>query len=351
MSSLSSKPLRVVFMGTPAFSVPTLEALLADPAFEVLGVLTQPDKPAGRGQQLTPPAVKVRALAAGLPVLQPKRLRTDEETLTWLKTQQAQAADAKGGIDYFVTVAFGQILSQEVLDIPQFGTVNVHASLLPAFRGPNPIQQAILQGLSETGITTMLTDIGVDTGDMLLVEKLSIGENETTGELAIRMAQAGGPLLTRTLKEHAAGSLTPTPQPHEKASHAPKCEKHQAAIDWTLSAQEIHNCIRAFNPAPGAYAEFQGQGSAQRVKFLGSALESAPSNSEELLKSAIPGEILTIIKDRILIKTGENKALNQSSILSILEVQPAGKKPMNAADWARNLPKTPEGKLTLCSCP
>lgn len=316
-------PLRVVFMGTPAFSVPTLNALLADSAFEVVGVLTQPDKPAGRGQQLTPSAVKVRALEVGLPVHQPKRLRKDEDVLAWLKAHNA---------DYFVTVAFGQILSQDVLDMPKYGTVNVHASLLPAFRGPNPIQQAVLQGLSETGITTMLTDIGVDTGDMLLVEKVAIGENETMGELAIRMAATGGPLLTRTLKEHAAGTLKPTPQPHDEATHAPKCEKADAAIDWSLTAQEIHNRIRGFNPAPGAYAEFAGQ----RVKLLQSTL----LKSEENLKTGAPGEIVSIMKDRIIVNTGPGS----TSWLSITEVQPAGKKPMNAADWARNL----KGTLQLC---
>jgi len=161
---------------------------------------------------------------------------------------------------------------------------------------------------------------------------VAIGDNETMGELAIRMSNTGGPLLTRTLKEHAAGILKPTPQPHDQATHAPKCEKTDAAIDWTLSAQEIHNRIRGYNPAPGAYAEF----AAQRVKLLKSELV----NNEEILKTGAPGEIVSIMKDRIIVNTGANS----TSLLSITEVQPAGKKPMNAADWARNL----KGTLKLC---
>lgn len=321
----SNHPIRIVFLGTPTFSVPTLHALLvASNQIEVLGVVTQPDKPAGRGQTLLPTPIKQAALDAGLVVRQPKSIRKDAEVIGWLQSLAP---------DYLVTIAFGQILSQEVLDIPKHGTVNVHASLLPEFRGANPIQQAVLQGKTETGMTTMLTDIGVDTGAMLLKTTLPIGSDETAGELAARMAEAGGPLLLETLQAHHLGQLKPTPQPHELATHAPKCDKADALIDWTLSAEEIHNRVRAFNPAPGAYTFLRDI----RVKILNTqrCLASDDFNSEEKLKSPEPGEICDIIKSGMLVKTGDG-------LIQVTQVQPAGKKAMLAADWARGVMKPGE---------
>lgn len=321
---MSASPIRVVFLGTPLFSVPTLKALLEDSRFEVLGVLTQPDKPSGRGQKLVPTAVKQCAEEAGLPVFQPKLLRKNQEIMDWLRGQAP---------DYLVTIAFGQILSQEVLDIPKKGTVNVHASLLPELRGANPIQQAVLEGKAETGITTMLTDIGVDTGDMLLTAVLPIGVNETMGELAIRMSQAGGPLLVETLQQHFVGTLQPKPQDHASATHAPKAQKTDAAIDWDVSAEEIHRKVRAFSPAPGAYCAFDGQ----RFKITETRL------SEEMLKNSRPGQICSMIKDGILVAT-------QDGTLLIQKLQPAGKKEMPAADWARNALKSDNGSLDFTKC-
>lgn len=317
-------PIRVIFLGTPQFAVPTLEALLADGRFEVLGVLTQPDRPAGRGQKLTPPPVKIRAGQAGLPVFQPKSLRKDAELIQWLRDQQP---------DFLVTVAFGQILSQEVLDIPKSGTVNVHASLLPFLRGPNPIQQTVLQGHHQTGITTMLTDIGVDTGAMLERRVTPILPDETAGDLAERLSMLGAELLVNTLPAFQQGALQPTPQDHDLATHAPKCDKGLALLSWEESAETLHNKIRAFNPAPGAVAFFRGE----RVKILRSRRTPTPLNSEILLKTGEPGTILAIIEDGMTLQTGDG-------LLDVLQVQPAGKKPMSARDWAnglfgKNLPK------------
>ncbi|MEB3288177.1 MAG: methionyl-tRNA formyltransferase [Vampirovibrionales bacterium] len=312
-----TQPIRVIFFGTPQFSVPTLQTLLNDSRFEVLGVVSQPDRPSGRGQKLLPTPIKQCGEAVGLKVLQPTRLRKDQEVLTWLKEQAP---------DYFVTIAFGQILSQEVLDIPKKGTVNVHASLLPELRGANPIQQAILQGKRETGITTMLTDIGVDTGDMLLKTVLPIGENETTGQLMTRMAEAGGPLLVETLARHFAGELTPRPQAHEKATHAPKAEKTDAAINWESPADLIHRQIRSYNPAPGAYCSFEGQ----RIKLLEASAYHAPEHAKEILKNDRPGQICLMIKEGLVVAAGDG------NYLLIQRLQPAGKKDMPSADWARN---------------
>lgn len=313
-SYVMPSPLRVVFMGTPQFSVPTLQTLLDDPAIEVVGVLTQPDKPVGRGQKLTPPPVKVVALEHNLPVHQPKRLRKDAEVLAWLEAQQA---------DFFVTIAFGQILSQQVLDMPTFGTVNVHASLLPEGRGPNPIQQAILEGKAETGITTMLTDIGVDTGDMLLKETVPITEATTLTGLSEQMATLGAPLLVKTLKAYAAGELTPQPQDESLATHAPKLEKEDAILDLSSTARQLSLQVRAQQPWPGAVVAFEGQ----RLQWHDVALPSADEMAD--IQQGEPGRILKVSKDGVLVQTGEG-------VLKVTLLQPPGKKPMAASDWARN---------------
>ncbi len=304
-----SQPLRVVFLGTPQFAVPTLEALQQAPEIELLGALTQPDRPAGRGQKLAPPPIKTVAESYGVPVFQPKSLKKDPAVLGWLRQQQP---------DFLVTAAFGQILSQEVLDIPKIGTVNVHASLLPEYRGPNPVQRAILDGKTTTGITTMLTDVGVDTGDILLKAETPIGPNETTGQLTERLAHVGASLLIETLLGMRQGTVQPQPQAHEQATHAGKCHKEDAQINWLEPAERIHNKIRAFHPWPGAYT-FLGD---ERIKLL----ESRLPNSEEMLKTQQTGAIFDMIKDGIRVQTGQG-------ILEILRVHPPGKREMNARDW------------------
>lgn len=305
-------PLRIIFLGTPAFSVSTLETLLSAPSIEVIGVITPPDKPAGRGNKLTPPPVKILAQEKGLPVFQPKSLRKDQELIQWIREQAP---------DFLVTIAFGQILSQEVLDIPKFGTVNVHASLLPELRGANPIQWALIQGKAETGLTTMLTDIGVDTGDMLLKESTPIGPEDTAETVALRLSEIAGPLLLKTLLQRAEGKLSSIPQPHEQATHAPKLAKEDAVIDWTQPVAVLDPKIRGQQPWPGALTFFNGE----RVKIL--KCRQISVNSEDFLKTGKPGEILDIIKTGIRIQTGQG-------LLEVLEVQPAGKRGMPARDWA-----------------
>lgn len=353
-SAIQTSKARVVFLGTPHFALPTLKALVDSDIFDVFGILTQPDKPAGRGQKLTPPPVKAFAQELGIPVFQPVSLRKDLERIAWLKDCRP---------DFLVTAAFGQILSEEVLKIPRYGTVNVHASLLPALRGPNPVQWAILLGLQETGITTMLTDIGVDTGDILLQSKVEIGPTDTALDVTERLADAGGALLVKTLQGLLRGEIKPTPQNHEVATHAPKLDKEQALIDWKSSAQTLDLRIRGQQPSPGAYTFLNGE----RVKLLRSRFDSSvksppipfqggtlsthnsdsPSctntptsfgggtlptlpQSENFVNSSEPGVILGMMQEGLCIQTGHG-------ILEILEVQPAGKRMMTVKEWVMGL--------------
>ncbi len=304
--------IRLVFLGTPDFSVPTLKALLSADDIELLGVITQPDRPSGRGQKLTLPPIKVLAEEAKLPVWQPKSLRKDEVLLAWLK-------DVKP--EFLVTIAFGQILSQEVLDIPSLGTINVHASLLPEYRGANPIQCAVVDGKSETGLTTMLTDIGVDTGDMLLKTVIPIGADDTALDLHERLSEAGGDLLLRSLRGLKDGSVKAEAQNHELSTHAPKAKKEDAVLDWTQSVQVLHNKIRGQQPWPGATAIFFGQ----TLKIIKSRMSEDLENAEN--KKNPYGAILGVSD------SGGLQVQTADGLIEILTLQPAGKKPMNAKDW------------------
>ncbi|MEB3245116.1 MAG: methionyl-tRNA formyltransferase [Vampirovibrionales bacterium] len=325
-SNTLSHPLRIVFFGTPAFAVPTLEALVADAGISVVGIVTQPDKPTGRGQKLMPPPVKAAAQALGLacPVFQPVKTRTDEPLFEALRALKADA---------FVTIAFGQILPQVLLDIPRMGTVNVHASLLPELRGANPIQWAILQDKPETGITTMLTDAGVDTGAMLLKAQLPILPDETAAELAERLAQMGGPLLLKTLYALHAGTLAPIDQINEHATHAPKLAKQDALCDWQQPARTLWLKIRGQQPWPGVQTFLGGQ----PVKLLRAALTSG-----EALKAvhtqAQPGSILGVDTEGavqgLIVACGPQG----DQRLTVTQLQMAGKKAMPALDWWRGLP-------------
>src|SRR5438094_1680940 len=230
--------MRVLFYGTPGFALPTLDALLRH--HEVVTVVTQPDRPAHRGQRLTTPPVKERALAAGLPVLQPERLRD----AGWAERLGALGADVA------VVVAFGQILPKVVLDAPRRGSINVHASLLPRYRGAAPSAWAIMRGESETGITTFQMDPGMDTGDMLLTARTPIGPEETAGELAERLSRLGADVLIDTLARLDA--LTATPQRHEDATLAPRLKKTDGFLDWNRSARDLVNVVRGCNLWPGA---------------------------------------------------------------------------------------------------
>lgn len=298
-------------MGTPDFAVPSLRALM-DAGYEVVGVVTQPDRPVGRSKKLAPPPVKVLAQERGIPVLQFERIRLKEgrEALEALKP------------DLFVTAAFGQILSQPVLDIPRLGTVNVHASLLPKYRGSAPINWCLVQGEAVTGVTTMMTNAGIDTGDMLLSRRLPIGPDENAEELAARLSQAGAELLLETLRELEAGRLVRTPQQEEEATYQPMLTKEMGEMDWERSAQALHNQARGLYPWPGAYTQMEsGVLKVWRTRV---------ADGED----GVPGG--TVVKASP--KEGLFVACGGGGVLEIVEMQAPGAKRMNARDYLRGKP-------------
>jgi methionyl-tRNA formyltransferase len=315
------RAMRVVFMGTPEFSIPCLKALLNSDDVHVVGVVTQPDRPSGRGKKLQPPPVKVLAEAHGIPLIQPTRLRKEEESMAWMEALAP---------DFVVTIAFGQILPTRVLNIPKHGVVNVHASLLPEYRGANPIQWAVLNGNTCTGLTTMFSDEGVDTGDMLAKWETLIEPHETTGQLAERMSEAAGSLLLETLKGIESGNVKPQKQDDALATLAPKLGKQDALVHWDTPAIQVVNRIRGLNPWPGAVAYLQG---GSRVKLgLATMCGTLPEETEQFIKNATPGQIVAILKEGLLIQTKDGAIVLQ-------HIQPDGKGMMNATDWARNVVK------------
>ena len=292
--------MRVVFMGTPEFAVPSLKALL-DAGYGVVGVFTQPDRPVGRGHKLAACPVKKLALERGVPVYQFERLR-NEEGLACLRALAP---------DIVVTAAFGQILSQALLDVPKMGTVNVHASLLPAYRGAAPINWCILNGETRTGVTTMLTDAGVDTGAMLLRRETDIGETETAAELSVRLSQLGAELLIETLKGYIAGEIAPTPQDERLASRQPMLKKEMGLIDWTRSAKEIACQARGLDPWPSAYTDYLGG----TLKIYRARPVEGEGNPGTVLRSSA--------KEGLFVACGEGA-------LEVLEMQAPGGKRMSA---------------------
>ena len=241
--------MRIIFMGTPAFAVPCLERLITD-GHDIAAVLCQPDKPQGRRMQLTPPPVKQAALAHGLPVLQPEKLRGNQEILGTLRALAPEL---------IVVVAYGKILPQEVLDMPAHGCINVHASLLPKYRGAAPIQWAVLNGETETGVTTMRMDAGIDTGGMLLQEKTPIPEDMTAGELHDVLSRLGAEVLSSTLELLRQGKLIARPQDDTQTSCAPMLSKALSPLDFSKPAWALHNQVRGLSPWPGAVMEFEGR--------------------------------------------------------------------------------------------
>lgn len=292
--------MRVVFMGTPEFAVPSLKALL-DAGYGVVGVFTQPDRPVGRGHKLAACPVKKLAVERGVPVYQFERLR-NEEGLACLRALAP---------DIVVTAAFGQILSQALLDVPKMGTVNVHASLLPAYRGAAPINWCILNGETRTGVTTMLTDAGVDTGAMLLRRETDIGEVETAAELSARLSQLGAELLIETLKGYIAGEIAPTPQDERLASRQPMLKKEMGLIDWTRSAKEIACQARGLDPWPSAYTDY-AEGTLKIYRARPAVGEGEPGT---VLRSSA--------KEGLFVACGEGA-------LEVLEMQAPGGKRMSA---------------------
>jgi methionyl-tRNA formyltransferase len=240
--------LKLVFFGTPEAAVPTLERL-AEAGFEIALVVTQPDRPKGRGQEPSPSPVKEAAQARGLAVAEPARIKEPE----FIETLRALRPEA------MVVVAYGKIIPQAIIDIPPLGIINVHFSLLPAYRGAAPVQWAIASGETRTGVTTMRIDAGLDTGDILLERETEIGPEETAVELSRRLARMGADLLVETLEGVRTGAVTPRPQDHSRATYAPMLKREDGLIDWTWPAVKIHNRVRGFQPWPGAYCVFRGQ--------------------------------------------------------------------------------------------
>jgi methionyl-tRNA formyltransferase len=241
--------MRIIFCGTPQFAVPTLKHLLTQSDFEIIAAISQPDRPRGRGQIVSSSPAKEAALAAGLTVHQPETIRSPE----------AQELLQKLAPDSVVVIAYGQIIPARLLPIPKYGWINLHASLLPKYRGAAPINWAIANGETTTGVTTMRIDAGMDTGEILLQQEIPIGPTETAPELSIRLAVAGAPLVVETLRRLASGTLAGEAQAQRKATQAPLLKKEDGRIDWTLPAEKVFNRMRAFAPWPGAYTTFRGQ--------------------------------------------------------------------------------------------
>jgi methionyl-tRNA formyltransferase len=302
---------RIVFCGTPSFAVPTLKHLLAQPDFEIVGVITQPDRPRGRGQEVSFSPVKETALASNLAVHQPEKIRAPE----------AEALLRKLSPDCIVIIAYGQIIPARLLPIPKLGWINLHASLLPKYRGAAPINWAIVNGETRTGLTSMRIDAGMDTGEMLLQREIEIGAKETAPELAARMAEIGAPLTAETLHGLAAGAITPKAQKHADASYAPMLKKEDGRIDWKKPATEIYNRMRGFAPWPGAYTTFRGQS----CHVWGEPVSK--EGSADLAAGAAPGTLVGE-REELFVMCGD------ATVLRIGTVQVEGRKAVKAADFA-----------------
>jgi methionyl-tRNA formyltransferase len=299
--------LKIIFMGTAELSCASLEKLARDRKISVVAVVTQPDKPKGRDLKLQPSPVKTLAQTLNLPVLQPQRAR-DEEFVSELRELKP---------DLIVVVAYGQILPQSILDLPKFGCLNIHTSLLPKYRGASPIQSAILNGETETGVTIMKMDAGLDTGPVLSTRRTPILPADDSQTLHDRLAQLGAELLVETIPDYVAGKISPQPQPTEGSSYAAKIKKEDGQIDWEKPAAEIWNRLRAFTPWPGAFTFVPAQTKPQRLKIW---------KAEIVERSGRAGEILSADKNGIVVACGQNA-------LRILELQREGGRRINAGEF------------------
>ena len=306
--------MRVIFAGTPEFARVAL-ARLHDAGFEIALVLTQPDRPAGRGMKLQASAVKQWAQAHQVPVAQPRSLRLDGKYPE--DAAAAHAALEAANADVMVVAAYGLILPQWVLDLPRLGCLNIHGSVLPRWRGAAPIHRAIEAGDTETGVTIMQMDAGLDTGDMLLVQTLPIGPQDSTATLHDALAELGGRLITEALELAASGGLRPQPQPAEGITYAHKIDKHEALLDWTQNAQALERRVRAFNPFPVASGLLAGE----TIKFW--CARALPHSA-----AAMPGQVLAAGAEGVDIATA-------SGVLRVTRLQKAGGKPLDAADFLR----------------
>ena len=297
--------MKLVFCGTPMFAVPSLERLHAA-GFEIQMVVTQPDRPQGRGMAMTAPPVKQSALKLGLTVIQPEKIKKNEEFRTQLEAIHPDA---------IIVVGYGRIIPPWMLQLPRYGNINVHASLLPKYRGAAPVQWAIAQGETVSGVTTMLLNEGLDTGDILLQKEMPIRPEDTAVTYAPRLAEFGADLIVETLRGLEDKMITPVPQDHAQATLAPILKKEDGLIDFNRTATEIHNRLRGFQPWPGAYTQFRGKG----LKFISARSEDAMSN-------LAPGE-LRIGDEKLFVGCGAR------SVLQMLQLQPEGKKIMAAREF------------------
>jgi methionyl-tRNA formyltransferase len=316
-----SQSLNLVFCGTPQFAVPTLEKLVAT-GFLVHLVLTQPDRPKGRGLELVASPVKQCATRLNLPIYQPEKIKTNEDLQGRLR---------KIASDAIIVVGYGRIIPKWMLELPRYGNLNLHASLLPMYRGAAPIQWAIANGEKVTGVTTMRIDEGLDTGDILLQQELGIAEDDTAETLAPRLAAIGADLMIETLSRLQATEITPKPQNHSEATLAPILTKEHGSIDFRRPAQEIYNRLRGFQPWPGAFTKFRGKVLAVTAARPVRQLNSQPSLGD--------GQLL-LRGSQLLVGCG------QSTVLELLEVQPEGKKRMAASDFARGYRPSQDERLS-----
>lgn len=300
------EPISVVFMGTPDFAVPCLE-MLCEKNYNIKAVITQPDRPKGRGQKLVESPVKACALKHDLPILQPQKIKTPE----------FEAILEELNPDLIVVVAFGQILSKRILDIPRLGCINVHASILPKYRGAAPLHWSVIRGEEKTGVTTMFMDEGLDTGDMLLTAEMDITNETTTGDVHDTLQTMGADVLAETIEQLIAGTAVRRPQNHDEATYAPLLTKELECIDWSQSAVDIHNLIRGLNPWPGSYTICRNK----RLKLWKSEVLAEETGEQA-------GTIIRVESERLVVATG-------TGVIALVSVHPEGKKRMAAGDFAR----------------
>jgi methionyl-tRNA formyltransferase len=304
--------MRILFCGTPQFAVPALKLFLSQPDFEIIAVITQPDRPRGRGNEVSFSPVKEAAIAANIPVHQPEKIRAPE----------AQDLLQKLSPDCIAIIAYGQIIPARLLTIPRLGWINLHASLLPKYRGAAPINWAIVNGETKTGATTMRIDAGMDTGDILLQREFEIGPAETALELSRRLSETGAPLMAETLRGLAAGTVAPRPQDGSKATLAPILKKGDGRIAWTRTAQEIYNRMRGLAPWPGAYTSFRGQ-----TCHLSGEPVSNDAGASMGAAAAAPG-IMLVERNKVLVSCGD------TTLLRLLTVKLEGRKEVSALEFA-----------------
>ena len=331
-------PLRITFCGTPAFALPTLRELLAHPEFQVQGVVTQPDRPRGRGKEVSSSPVKEAAVGAGISVYQPQKIRAEES----YEYFRAAAPDV------VVIIAYGQIIPALLIAIPRLGWINLHGSLLPKYRGAAPIHWAIASGETRTGLTTMQIDAGLDTGPTLLKHETEIAPDETAPQLYARLAEAGAPLMLETLRGLAGGKITPTPQDNSQATLAPPLKKEDGKIDWQLSAQKIYNRIRGFKPWPGAFTTFRGK----QCSIWGKPAPGQPAAIGAPVRAGLrPAPTTATQADRetpgsISINSGEVEATcGEETALRLDFVQLEGRKRITAREFANGARLVPGERL------